>query len=132
MAENVTTYYFLGGDYILLEANKFYSNKEYTKAIDLYKQCIDNDEQKEQAYYNMGTCYIKIKEYNKAIKAFKSVLRISDQYSNAYYNLGFAYSMIDDYKKAYRYFNIAWSLNNEDQECEKAIKLLESKLNIWR
>ncbi len=80
----------------------------------------------------MGTCYIKIKEYNKAIKAFKSVLRISDQYSNAYYNLGFAYSMIDDYKKAYRYFNIAWSLNNEDQECEKAIKLLESKLNIWR
>lgn len=40
--------------------------------------------------------------------------------------------MIDDCKKAYRCFNIAWSLNNEDQECEKAIKLLENKLNIWR
>lgn len=114
------------------EANILCNNKEYTKAIDLYKQCIDNDEQTEKAYYNLGTCYIKIKEYTKAIDAFRTVLKIDDTYANAYYNLGYVYSMIDDCKKAYRCFNIAWSLNNEDQECEKAIKLLEKKLNIWR
>lgn len=114
------------------EANILCNNKEYTKAIDIYKKCIDNDEQTEQAYYNLGTCYIKTKEYNKAVDAFRAVLKINDVYANAYYNLGCAYSRIDDYKKAYRCFNIAWSLNNEDKECEKAINLLESKLNIWR
>lgn len=114
------------------EANILCNNKEYTKAIDIYKKCIDNDEQTERAYYNLGTCYIKTKEYNKAVDAFRAVLKINDVYANAYYNLGCAYSRIDDYKKAYRCFNIAWSLNNEDKECEKAINLLESKLNIWR
>lgn len=114
------------------EANILCNNKEYTKAIAIYKQCIDNDEQTEKAYYNLGTCYIKMKEYNKAIDTFRTVLKINDTYVNAYYNLGYAYSRIDDCKKAYRCFNIAWSLNNEDQECEKAINLLSSKLNIWR
>jgi tetratricopeptide (TPR) repeat protein len=114
------------------EANILCNNKEYTKAIAIYKKCIDNDEETEQAYYNLGTCYIKMKEYNKAIDTFRTVLKINDTYANAYYNLGYVYSMIDDCKKAYRCFNIAWSLNNEDQECEKAIKLLENKLNIWR
>ena len=37
--------------------------------------------------------------------------------------------MKENTNKALINFNLAWALNNEDTDCEKAIKLITSRLN---
>ena len=38
--------------------------------------------------------------------------------------------MKENIKKAYIYFNLAWSLKHDDDDCEKALKMLENKMSF--
>lgn len=38
--------------------------------------------------------------------------------------------MKENIKKAYIYFNLAWSLKHDDNDCEKALKMLENKMSF--
>lgn len=112
------------------KANEFYRAKDYTKALSLYKKAIKENDNKPNSLYNAGVCYIKIKEYSDALELIKQALELGYQESKVYFNAGFCYTMLNDNKNAYLNFNIAWSLDNTDEDCEKAIKLTESKL--WK
>ena len=48
--------------------------------------------------------------------------------SKYFFNLGYCYAMKEDSNRALINFNIAWALNNEDTDCEKAINLITAKL----
>ncbi|WP_194190614.1 tetratricopeptide repeat protein [Clostridium chrysemydis] len=108
------------------EANNLYNSKEYEKAIDYYEKAISNKENEACSYYNSGVCFIKLKEYDKAISMLKLAIKIQSD-SKYFFNLGYCYAMKNDSKKALVYFNIAWSLNNSDIDCKKAIDILLEK-----
>lgn len=108
------------------EANNLYNSKEYEKAIDYYEKAISNKENEACSYYNSGVCFIKLKEYDKAISMLKLAIKIQPD-SKYFFNLGYCYAMKNDSKKALVYFNIAWSLNNSDIDCKKAIDILLEK-----
>ena len=108
------------------EGNKYYNLKDYEKAIDFYKMSIDNNENTACSYYNSGVCFIKLKNFDKAIEIIKTALTIQQE-SKYYFNLAYCYAMKEDTKKALIYFNMAWSLDSSDTDCEKAIKLILSK-----
>ncbi|MBE6053800.1 MAG: tetratricopeptide repeat protein [Clostridium sartagoforme] len=108
------------------DGNKYYNLKDYEKAIDLYKMSIDSNENTACSYYNSGVCYIKLKNFDKAIEMIRKALSMQQE-SKYYFNLAYCYAMKEEVKKALIYFNMAWSLDSSDTDCEKAIKLILSK-----
>ena len=109
------------------EGNKSYNNKDYERAIDCYSKAAVNGENGACSYYNSGVCFIKLKNYHSAIIMLKKAIEITKE-SKYYFNLGYCYAMLDQKGRAIINFNLAWSLNNEDVDCEKAIKLITSKI----
>lgn len=108
------------------EGNKYYNLKEYKKAIEYYTMAIENNESTTCSYYNCGVCYIKLKDFDSAITMIKEALAMQQE-SKYFFNLAYCYAMKEEIKKALIYFNIAWSLDSSDTDCEKAINLIMSK-----
>ena len=46
----------------------------------------------EEAYFNMGSTYMKESNYDKAIKCFNKAIKINSDYKDAYYSMGIAYN----------------------------------------
>ncbi|WP_294393330.1 tetratricopeptide repeat protein [uncultured Clostridium sp.] len=109
------------------EGNKFYNNKNYEKAIDYYTKAIVQNINVACSYYNIGVCYIKLKNFDEAISMLKKAISLQKE-SKYYFNLGYCYSMKNCLDKALRLFNLAWSIDPDDIECEKAVNLIISKL----
>ena len=109
------------------EGNKLYNSQDYKRAIDCYKKAINTKDNEACSYYNAGVCFIKLKDYDNAIDMIKKAIVLHHE-SKYYFNLGYCYAMKEDTNKALINFNIAWSLNNDDSDCEKAIKLITSRL----
>lgn len=110
------------------DGNKLYNSKEYSKAIEFYKKAIEHNDNIACSHYNTGVCYIKLKDYDNAITSLQLALSFQRD-SKYYFNLGYCYAMKENTNKALINFNIAWSLNNDDTDCEKAIKLITQKIS---
>lgn len=109
------------------KGNEFYNNHNYCEALNYYEKAIENKECEYHSCYNSGVCYIKLKNYPKAIEMINKALDLHVD-SKYFFNLAYCYSMLDEEQKALRYFNLAWALDNNDSDCEKAIKLITSRL----
>ena len=111
------------------KANEYYENNKYQKAIKFFKKsvCYEKLIDKALAYYNIGVCYIKLKQYDKAIDSLKSAIEIESN-SSSYFNLGYCYVQQNNFRQALINFNIAWTLNNDDVDCEKAINWTLDKI----
>ncbi len=109
------------------EGNKYYNLKDYKKAIKYYQKCVDSKFNEACCYYNIGVCLIKLKDFDSAILTLNKA--ISFQIESKYiFNLAYCYAMKEITSKALYLFNLAWSLDPNDKECEKAVGLLISKL----
>ena len=109
------------------EGNKLYNSQDYLRAIDCYKRAVSKKENEACSYYNAGFFFIKLKDYDNAISMIQNALALQKD-SKYYFNLGYCYAMKEDSNKALVNFNMAWALNNDDDDCEKAIKLITSKI----
>lgn len=105
------------------KANELYNTKDYKKAIELYQKAIEVKENESAAYYNSAVCFIKLTKYESAISLLKKAICLKTD-SKYFFNLGYCYAMLKDNKKALIYFNTAWSMDNSDKDCEKAINLI--------
>jgi tetratricopeptide (TPR) repeat protein len=110
-------------------ANELYYNKCYDEAIKLYQKSIDKGNQEAVVYFNLGVCYIKLEKYEEAINYIRKAIELRNDVSSYYFNLGYCYVMLKDNKKGLIYFNRAWALDNEDKDCEGAIKIILKDLN---
>lgn len=105
------------------KANDLYNVKDYKRAIEMYQRAIIYKDNEAASLYNSAVCFIKLKEYEKAIPLLKSAI-IKKREAKYFFNLGYCHAMLNDNKKALVYFNTAWSLDNNDSDCEKAINLI--------
>lgn len=105
------------------EANNLYNSKNYKDALHLYKKAIISNENEAASLYNAGVCFIKLQEYENAIVYLKRAVRKKTE-SKYFFNLGYCHAMLKESKKALIYFNKAWSLNNVDDDCRKAINII--------
>lgn len=108
------------------EGNTFYNMKDYSKALIYYKKAIAMGDNEACSYYNCGVCFIKLKDFDNAIIMIKNALSLQKE-SKYFFNLAYCYAMKEDTNKALIYFNMAWSLDSSDLDCEKAINLIMSK-----
>ena len=61
------------------EGNKFYTEKQFQKAINSYRLSIDSNVNVPCSYYNIGVCYIKLRDFDSAIKMIKKSLEFQKE-----------------------------------------------------
>jgi tetratricopeptide (TPR) repeat protein len=105
------------------KANDLYNTQDYKRAIVLYQKAVETKDNEAASLYNSAVCFIKLKQYEKAIPLLRSAL-LQRRESKYFFNLGYCYAMLKNNKKALVYFNTAWSIDNNDKDCEKAINLI--------
>lgn len=105
------------------EANKLYVEKNYEKAIEVYKLCYSVKKNQASCLYNTAVCFIKLEKYHEAITYIKKALLLKKE-SKYYFNLGYCYCLLKDNKKALLYFNRASAMDQEDKDCIKAIDFI--------
>ncbi|MGL4990747.1 MAG: tetratricopeptide repeat protein [Sarcina sp.] len=110
------------------KANDYYNKQDYPIALEYYNKAIESNQYESHSYYNAGVCYIKLKDFDKAIEMITAALKYCKE-SKYFFNLAYCYSMKKDNQKALRFFNLAWALDNNDKDCERAIKLISKKLS---
>ncbi|WP_238861442.1 tetratricopeptide repeat protein [Clostridium sp. YIM B02569] len=108
------------------EGNKFYNMKDYEKAMDFYKKSASENLNTACSYYNCGVCLIKLKKFDDAIIMLNKAISLKHE-SKYFFNLGYCYVMKESLNTALRFFNLAWSIDPNDKDCEKAIDLIISK-----
>ncbi len=108
------------------QGNDLYKLKDYKNAIDMYKKSAELKEYEAPSFYNSAVCFINLKNYKAAIPLIHRALNLRKE-SKYYFNLAYCHVMMDENKKALNYFNTAWSIDNTDTECEKAISFILSK-----
>lgn len=59
------------------EADNLFKNEDYFKAIEMYSELIDEDENSEQLYINRGLCYFGTFQFKKAVKDFTKAIKIN-------------------------------------------------------
>ena len=110
------------------EGNKFYNMQNYEKAIECYKKSASQNANEACSYYNCGVCFIKLKNFDDAIIMLNKAITLKRE-SKYFFNLGYCYVMKERLNTALRLFNLAWSIDPTDQDCEKAINLIITKLH---
>lgn len=58
-------------------ADNLFKNEDYFKAIEMYSELIDEDENSEQLYVNRGLCYFGTFQLKNAVKDFTKAIKIN-------------------------------------------------------
>lgn len=61
------------------KANQLYHNKQFTEAIDLYNQLLEDGYQHDALYYNLGNAYYRNNQFGMAIWGYKKAIQISNR-----------------------------------------------------
>lgn len=75
------------------EATEFYNNAEYSKAIENYKQILENGEHSASLYFNLGNSYYKLNSIGPSIYYYEKALLLSPNNQEIKENLRFAQNM---------------------------------------
>ncbi|MFY7671220.1 hypothetical protein ACOSP6_09080 [Tenacibaculum sp. MEBiC06402] len=72
------------------QANEYYKNQEYSKAITLYEQIEETGEVSSELFYNLGNSYYKINKVGPSIYNYEKALLLNPLNEDAQNNLIFA------------------------------------------
>lgn len=75
---------------------KAYNEKDYERAIDEWRSCVDNGIQDADLYYNLGNAYFRNAKLGFAIFYYKSALRLNPNDGDIQHNLAYAQAMTKD------------------------------------
>lgn len=75
---------------------KAYNEKDYERAIDEWRSCVDNGIQDADLYYNLGNAYFRNAKLGFAIFYYKSALRLNPNDADVQHNLAYAQAMTKD------------------------------------
>lgn len=78
------------------EANNAYKNKQYTQAIALYNDILEQGLVAPALYYNLGNAYYRTHDYGLAILCYEKALKLSPRDRDIQENLALANSKIQD------------------------------------
>lgn len=78
------------------QANKLYSNGQYSDAVKLYEQILHEEGVSAELYYNLANSYYKIDEIGLSILNYERALRFNPGFRDAAYNLEIAENKIVD------------------------------------
>lgn len=115
---------------------KDFDENDWDSSLEFYMKnikqssCINSysNENLASDLYNVSVCYLKKGKYEKSIYYLKKALKLNID-AKYFFNIAWCYVALNNHVKALMYFNQAWALNNNDNACYQAIKLLLKRLS---
>ena len=101
-------------------------NKEYPKAVDLFRKAIAESPDLAEAHFNLAELLFQNKDYTNAISEYKKVVKIKPQDIESLYKLGLAYMNNADQAKAIEQFEKALAINSEYAGVKIALEYLKN------
>ena len=92
----------------------------YTKAIKVLEQAIDNNQQDFYAWWLKGNAMRRLHKYNEAIVAYNRSIYIKPQYSEAWNNKGIVFDYLNRFDEAIVAFDKAIEINKQNPNASKA------------
>jgi len=116
---------------LLLTGLRFYLDKDFKKAIAVFKKIIDEYPDHFEAHYNLGNAYFRMKDFGKAEREYLKVIQIDPSFTDAHENLGVIYANRKDFKKAIQIWKKILEIKPDRKDVkkniEKALKLSKSQ-----
>jgi tetratricopeptide (TPR) repeat protein len=86
---------------------------DQTGAVEAYSKVIEMNPEDALAFYNRGTCYIKLGSYWQAIKDFNRAIELNPKLGQAFSNRGVVYYKLGDHRQAFADLKIAAGLGHK-------------------
>lgn len=91
------------------QANEYYKNNQFDKAIESYQQLVKDGYSSEELFYNLGSSYFKKEQMGKAILYFEKALKIDNDDEDVLHNLKVANSFSqNDVSPLPTFFLVRW------------------------
>lgn len=108
------------------ESYRFYSQKEYDKAVqELLELTKLNPGNASRYYNNIGICYLEREKYDDAKKYFELSIKDDKSFSTAYNNLGTVYEKLGDKTKAKEIYKQAIEIDSTNQLAKSNLEKLK-------
>ncbi len=78
------------------QGDEAYSNRDYSKAAELYEQSIKSEGTSSDIYYNLGNAYYRLDSLSGAVIAYERALKLDPTNSDARWNLEFVRTKLAD------------------------------------
>ena len=115
---------------MLETAKRYYSNKDYKNAVELYEKTISNGYDLGNNWFEYGFSLNELNKSEEASKAYSKYIAINPATASAaYHNRGNIYWDNKLYKKAYEDYSKAWSLY--DQVNKNKFKFIEDRISAY-
>ncbi|MDH4223018.1 MAG: hypothetical protein OEV55_05690 [candidate division Zixibacteria bacterium] len=115
----------------LTNGKKFYKRVNYGKALQEFNKAIIANPDNWEAHYYAGLCYQKLEHYTESIPEFEICIKfeIPDKLYLSEIRSAFAFSLekTNDLKEAEMQYNLAYSLNPENNNAYKGMKRVKEK-----
>lgn len=103
----------------------FYSQKQYTEALNAFLQINKRNEGSSVVYENIGNCYFKLNEYHLAILYYEKGLKIEPNNEDLNYNLAIAKTrIVDKIESLPQLFIVKWWNDIVDLKNERTWTIL--------
>ena len=117
--------------HLLLSGLRFYLDKDFKKAVTIFKKIIEEYPDHFEAHYNLGNAYFRMKDFDKAEREYLKVIEIDPSFTDAHENLGVIYANRKDFKKAIQTWKKILQIKPDRKDVkkniEKALKLSKSQ-----
>lgn len=97
------------------QAEYHYQNRDYIKALELFKQSQNEKETYDCLNY-IGCCYLKLEDYNSAIEVFDKIIKAFPDWERPVFNLGRVYLQIGRLEEALECFEKAIDINQNNED----------------
>ena len=82
------------------EAWKFYGQKDFNGAKNLFDEAINLNPDNAQAWFGRGTAYGSMKKYEQSIQDFDRAIELMPNFTNAYFCRGGSYYLMKNFNQA--------------------------------
>ncbi|MGC8928391.1 MAG: tetratricopeptide repeat protein [Myxococcota bacterium] len=103
-------------DNLAQQGDAAYAEKNYDKAIELYKASLKINGKNWRVHESLGNAYFKAKRYPEAAASYAEALGYNPQLVSAYYNIGYSYLKAGLFNEAIKYLEKYISLKSDDPD----------------
>ena len=104
------------------EADYFFSQFSYAKAIPLYEEMLENNYNADHANRQLAECYLLIRDFKKAMPYFKAIINDADIPTDYYFKYAMALHASGDSDEAAKWLRKYKKTNKNDSRLKKFLK----------
>lgn len=113
----------------ILEGLRYYKNKRYLEAIQVFKGIIEQYPDSKEAHYMLGNAYFRKNMPDEALQEYNRVKLLDPTYIDAYENSGVIHANRGDFQKAIEEWKKILEIDPEREDIkkniEKALKMMK-------